>query len=30
MGINALTSVEPGPLKGGAVSHDTAVWAKAA
>lgn len=25
-GINTLTSAEPGPPKGGAVFHDTAVW----
>ena len=29
-GINTLTSAEPGPPKGGAVFHDTAVWIKAA
>ena len=26
LGINALTSSEPGPQHGGAVFHDTAVW----
>ncbi len=26
IGINALTSADPGPPKGGAVFHDTAVW----
>ena len=26
MGINALTSAEPGYPNGGAVFHDTAVW----
>jgi anaerobic selenocysteine-containing dehydrogenase len=30
LGINALTSAEPGPPRGGAVFHDTAVWVKAA
>jgi anaerobic selenocysteine-containing dehydrogenase len=30
IGINALTSAEPGRPKGGAVFHDTAVWARAA
>jgi anaerobic selenocysteine-containing dehydrogenase len=30
MGINALTSADPGPPKGGAVFHDTAVWVRAA
>ena len=30
IGINALTSAEPGPPNGGAVFHDTAVWVKAA
>lgn len=30
IGINALTSDEPGPPDGGAVFHDTAVWARAA
>lgn len=29
MGINALTSADPGPPKGGAVFHDTAVWVRA-
>jgi anaerobic selenocysteine-containing dehydrogenase len=29
IGINALTSDEPGPPWGGAVFHDTAVWLKA-
>ena len=26
IGVNALTSAEPGRPKGGAVFHDTAVW----
>jgi hypothetical protein len=26
IGINALTSDDPGPPYGGAVFHDTAVW----
>ena len=26
IGINALTSADPGPPNGGAVFHDTAVW----
>ena len=26
IGINALTSAEPGPPAGGAVFHDTAIW----
>jgi anaerobic selenocysteine-containing dehydrogenase len=30
IGINALTSDEPAPPGGGAVFHDTAVWAEAA
>jgi hypothetical protein len=30
IGINALTSDEPGPPAGGAVFHDTAVWMQAA
>ncbi|MCC7271782.1 MAG: molybdopterin oxidoreductase family protein, partial [Alphaproteobacteria bacterium] len=30
LGINALTSADPGPPAGGAVFHDTAVWVKAA
>jgi anaerobic selenocysteine-containing dehydrogenase len=30
IGINALTSAEPGLPNGGAVFHDTAVWARAA
>ncbi|HEY6431469.1 MAG TPA: molybdopterin-dependent oxidoreductase, partial [Acetobacteraceae bacterium] len=30
IGINALTSDDPAPPMGGAVFHDTAVWAKAA
>ncbi len=30
MGVNVLTSAEPGPPKGGAVFHDTAVWVRAA
>jgi len=29
IGINALTSDEPAPPLGGAVFHDTAVWAQA-
>jgi anaerobic selenocysteine-containing dehydrogenase len=29
VGINALTSDEPGPPMGGAVFHDTAVWIRA-
>jgi anaerobic selenocysteine-containing dehydrogenase len=29
IGINALTSDEPGPPWGGAVFHDTAVWMRA-
>jgi len=29
-GINTLVSAEPGPPKGGAVFHDTAVWLRAA
>ena len=29
IGINALTSDEPGPPMGGAVFHDTAVWIRA-
>ena len=29
IGINALTSDDPGPPLGGAVFHDTAVWMKA-
>ena len=29
IGINALTSDDPGPPAGGAVFHDTAVWMKA-
>jgi len=29
VGINALTSAEPGKPNGGAVYHDTAVWVKA-
>lgn len=29
-GINTLTSADPGPPKGGAVFHDTAVWLRAA
>jgi anaerobic selenocysteine-containing dehydrogenase len=28
IGINALTSAEPGYPHGGAVFHDTAVWIK--
>ena len=30
LGINALTSAEPGWPNGGAVFHDTAVWIKRA
>ena len=30
IGINALTSADPGRPKGGAVFHDTAVWLRAA
>jgi len=30
IGINALTSAEPGPPNGGGVFHDTAVWIKPA
>ena len=30
LGINALTSADPGPPLGGAVFHDTAVWVKKA
>ena len=26
IGINALTSADPGPPLGGAVFHDTAIW----
>jgi hypothetical protein len=26
IGINALTSADPGPPNGGAVFHDTAIW----
>ena len=29
IGINALTSDDPGPPFGGAVFHDTAVWLRA-
>jgi len=29
IGINALTSDDPGPPWGGAVFHDTAVWLRA-
>jgi anaerobic selenocysteine-containing dehydrogenase len=29
IGINALTSDDPGPPFGGAVYHDTAVWMRA-
>ncbi|MGI9433990.1 MAG: molybdopterin-containing oxidoreductase family protein [Geminicoccaceae bacterium] len=29
IGINALTSADPGPPNGGAVFHDTAVWLRA-
>jgi hypothetical protein len=28
IGINALTSADAGPPKGGAVFHDTAVWVR--
>ncbi|MBL4722104.1 MAG: molybdopterin oxidoreductase family protein, partial [Alphaproteobacteria bacterium] len=30
MGVNALTSADPGPPNGGGVFHDTAVWIKPA
>jgi len=30
IGINALTSADPGPPKGGAVFHDTAIWLRKA
>ena len=30
VGVNALTSADPGPPRGGAVFHDTAVWVRAA
>ncbi len=30
IGINALTSADPGPPRGGAVFHDTAIWIRAA
>jgi hypothetical protein len=30
IGINALTSAEPGYPNGGAVFHDTAVWVRRA
>jgi anaerobic selenocysteine-containing dehydrogenase len=30
IGINALTSADPGPPRGGAVFHDTAIWIAAA
>jgi hypothetical protein len=30
LGINALTSAEPGYPNGGAVFHDTAVWIRRA
>jgi hypothetical protein len=30
IGINALTSDDPAPPIGGAVFHDTAIWARAA
>ncbi|MDJ0947304.1 MAG: molybdopterin oxidoreductase family protein [Alphaproteobacteria bacterium] len=30
MGINALVSADPGPPRGGAVFHDTAVWLRRA
>ena len=30
IGINVLTSAEPGSPVGGSVYHDTAVWIKAA
>ena len=29
IGINALTSDDPGPPRGGAVFHDIAVWLRA-
>ena len=28
LGINALVSADPGPPRGGAVFHDTAIWIK--
>jgi hypothetical protein len=30
VGVNALTSADAGPPRGGAVFHDTAVWIRAA
>ena len=30
LGINALVSADPGPPRGGAVFHDTAVWIRPA
>ena len=30
IGINALTSADAGPPKGGAVFHDTAIWIRKA
>ena len=30
IGINLLTSADPGPPSGGAVFHDTAVWLRPA
>ncbi len=30
IGINALVSADPGPPKGGAVFHDTAIWLRSA
>jgi anaerobic selenocysteine-containing dehydrogenase len=30
VGVNALTSADPGPPRGGAVFHDTAVWIRPA
>jgi anaerobic selenocysteine-containing dehydrogenase len=30
IGINVLVSADPGPPKGGAVFHDTAIWVRAA
>ena len=30
VGINALTSADPGPPLGGAVFHDTAIWVRKA
>ena len=30
LGINTLVSADPGPPRGGAVFHDTAIWMKPA